>query len=106
MIEKKVAKIIELQDAVAKINLSIAECDIAKQSLMNDRFKVMNDLAIEKNNLGQAISPISQNIIVEINNKLYCAFFNRKYNTGGVIEAISAKDAELKLCINKMEMIK
>lgn len=102
MIEEKVAKIIEFQDAINKINLSISECDTKRQSLMGERFRVLNDLNNEKASLGLSIAPISQNIIVEVNNKLYCAFYNRKFNTGGVIEAISAKDAEIKLTVNKL----
>jgi hypothetical protein len=43
---------------------------------------------------------------MEVNNKVYCVFYNRKYGTAGVLEAVSVKDAELKLCINKMETLK
>jgi hypothetical protein len=106
MLEQKVKEIIIKQESLNEINKRIADCDMQKIGLMNELFKAKQEIASDKLNLGRIIAPITQNIIMEINNKIYCVFFNRKYGTAGIIEAVSAKDAEIKLCINKMEIIK
>ena len=106
MLEQKVKEIITKQEALNEIEKKIAEYDMGKQALLSKHFKARNELNNDKLNLGKIIAPISQNIIMEINNKIYCVFFNRKYGTAGITEAISPKDAEIKLCIEKMERIK
>jgi hypothetical protein len=106
MLEQKVKEIITKQEAVNELERKIAEYDMGKQALLSEHFKARNELANDKANLGKIIAPISQNIIMEVNNKVYCVFYNRKYGTAGVLEAVSVKDAELQLCINKMETIK
>lgn len=106
MLEQKVKEIITKQEALNELERKIAEHDMGKQALLGEHYRAKQELANDKLNLGKIISPISQNIIMEINNKIYCVFYNRKYNTAGIIEGVSTKDAEIKLCINKMETIK
>ena len=106
MLEQKVKAIIEKQEAFNELERKIAEYDMGKQALLSEHFKAKHELVNDKANLGKIIAPISQNIIMEVNNKIYCIFYNRKYGTAGILEAISAKDAELTLCVNKMETLK
>lgn len=102
MIEEIIVKILKLKEAE---NRSSELAEISKreyfESLTRQR-SAKFECDKEQFALGKLISGLKTNIVCEVNGKTYCVHYNKKYERAFVVEAISPKEADIKLSVNKL----
>jgi hypothetical protein len=103
MIEDRVKDILAEQEALGKVEAIGMEILIQQKNNQFEQFERKTKISEKKRKLGEAISCIRQNIIVEINDKPYCVFYNQKYGTASIVLALTTKEAETQLAVHKMQ---
>jgi hypothetical protein len=103
VIEERVKDIFASQDAEKKIKDELDGIEKKRNEVFSALMTQRGMTACKKENLGKIIAPLTKNIIVQIDGKIYCVFFNRKYGTASILEGLSVKDAETQIAINKMQ---
>jgi uncharacterized protein involved in propanediol utilization len=103
MIEDRVKDILAEVEALRKVEDIGLEIDKQLKHNQYEQMDRKSKISEKKRKLGELISPIRQNIMVQINNQIYCVFYNQKYGTASIVPAMSVKDAETQLAVHKMQ---
>jgi len=110
MIEQAVKKILALQkesrdceDKVTKAQEEVIKAREEHGKVLRQKRTALWEVCRVQDELGKLIVPLQKNIVVEAGGKQYCVYYNKKYETAVITEMISAKEAEVRLSINKLE---
>jgi hypothetical protein len=80
-----------------------AEEIIEIENKISEAFELRRTLILKKVELGKLIQGLASNVVLEINGKQYCLFYNIKNNRASIVPALSVKEAEIAISVNKLK---
>ncbi len=102
-----------LEDKIKELVKGIDE-QSQLEKIANESFRVHNDaqrkfvekrqeIFVKRAELGKLMAPLGKNIVLDVNGKTYCVSYSRKGEVAFIYEAITPREADTQLAINKMK---